>query len=657
VINKKDIPELMDKSSNFFMKRILFYLFFTIIFAFLSNIVWAQNIGINVDGSPPNPNAMLDVKAFNKGILIPRTSTTSRTAIPNTKGLLVYDTTANSFYYNDGSAWQQISNGSASLNGTVNYLSKFTGTTKVGNSQIVDNGQYVGIGTNTPTAGLNIIHDGGIIAKGDTLSANNYTLRETGTGSKFIWYPKRGSFRSGFLDATYGFLWDDQYIGNWSTALGYDEFATGAGSLAAGYQTSSQGSYSFSEGFGSQATRIASIAMGYNAKAEGDYSFAQGNGTVAVGISSVAMGNATATQGNYSFALGNNTYSGGDYSFASGNGSHATGISSVAMGDNAQAAQHGAVALGYNTLANSLYSFAAGTGTKANGEGSVAIGEFSTANGAYSVALGYNAYANFAAVALGLGNNATGSNSFAMGNNATASGSLSVAMGTNIVASGSNSMIFGANLFDAGHKGNEMFGDTDPWNAGSVGSGTDDQMICRFNNGYYFITGGNTNRTGILANHGDNSWSAISDSTKKEKVLPVDGEGFLYKISQFKLGTWNYKGQDAKTFRHYGPMAQDFHNAFGHDAFGNIGCDTLINQQDFLGVSFIAIQALEKRTEKIEEQQKQILVLQKENVNLSANNEMLQQQLQLLLSTVSTLGKKVQALADVQNNSSTVVKK
>ncbi len=639
------------------MKLSLIFSLVIINFFFSDTTVSAQNIGINTDGTKPNINAMLDVKAYNKGILIPRTSTASRTAIPNTKGLLVYDTTVNSFYYNDGAAWQQIANGSASINGTANYIAKFTGTSSAGNSQIFDNGQYVGIGTITPKAGLNIIHNGGIIAKGDTLSGNNYTLSETGTGSKFIWYPKRGSFRAGFLDATYGFLWDDQYIGNWSTALGYDEFATGIGSFATGFQTSSQGSYSFSQGYNTTAPRTAAIAMGYNTKAEGDYSFAEGNGTVAVGVSSVAMGNATATQGNYSFALGNNTYSGGDYSFAAGNGSHATGISSIAMGENAQAAQHGSVAFGVNTLANSLYSFAEGTGTKANAEGAVAMGEFSTANGAYSVALGYNAYANFASVALGLSNNATGNNSFAMGNNATASGALSVAMGTNIVASGSNSMIFGANLFDAGHKGNAMFGDTDPWNAGSVGSGTDDQMICRFNNGYYFITGGNTNRTGILANHGDNSWSAISDSTKKEKVLPVNGEEFLHKISQFKLGTWNYKGQDAKTFRHYGPMAQDFHNAFGHDALGNIGCDTLINQQDFLGVSFIAIQALEKRTEKIEEQQKQLTELQNQNKILVANNEKLQQQLQILLSTVSTLDKKVQQMVTINNKSNLVAKK
>jgi endosialidase-like protein len=86
----------------------------------------------------------------------------------------------------------------------------------------------------------------------------------------------------------------------------------------------------------------------------------------------------------------------------------------------------------------------------------------------------------------------------------------------------------------------------------------------------------------------------------------VNGENFLDKISKFKLYTWNYKGQDAAKFRHYGPMAQDFHNAFGKDGIGNIGNDTLINQQDFLGVSFIAIQALEKRTEIIKAQQKEI---------------------------------------------------
>jgi len=40
--------------------------------------------------------------------------------------------------------------------GTTNYLPKFTGTSTIGNSQVFDNGTNVGIGTNTPTANLEV---------------------------------------------------------------------------------------------------------------------------------------------------------------------------------------------------------------------------------------------------------------------------------------------------------------------------------------------------------------------------------------------------------------------------------------------------------------------------------------------------------------------
>ena len=42
---------------------------------------FAQNVGINEDGSAPNPNAILDVKSFTKGVLIPRVSTAGRLAM------------------------------------------------------------------------------------------------------------------------------------------------------------------------------------------------------------------------------------------------------------------------------------------------------------------------------------------------------------------------------------------------------------------------------------------------------------------------------------------------------------------------------------------------------------------------------------------------
>jgi DNA mismatch repair ATPase MutS len=78
----------------------------------------------------------------------------------------------------------------------------------------------------------------------------------------------------------------------------------------------------------------------------------------------------------------------------------------------------------------------------------------------------------------------------------------------------------------------------------------------------------------------------------KENFQPVDGEQVLRKIRQFNLTSWNYIGQDAKTLRHYGPMAQDFYEAFGHDAIGAAGTPTTINSGDMAGVMMIAIKAL-----------------------------------------------------------------
>jgi len=60
-------------------------------------VVRAQSVGINADKSQPNASA-LDVKSFTKGMLLPRTSTTSRLAIVNpAKGLILYDTTTSGF--------------------------------------------------------------------------------------------------------------------------------------------------------------------------------------------------------------------------------------------------------------------------------------------------------------------------------------------------------------------------------------------------------------------------------------------------------------------------------------------------------------------------------------------------------------------------------
>jgi uncharacterized protein (TIGR02145 family) len=100
-------------------KSILPFLFFTFNFFFVN----AQNVGIGTN--TPDASALLELKSSNKGLLIPRMDSTSRKAIPSTKGLLVYDSTYNSFYFNTGTSWQK-------MNGST------------GGSQLITNGNNIG---------------------------------------------------------------------------------------------------------------------------------------------------------------------------------------------------------------------------------------------------------------------------------------------------------------------------------------------------------------------------------------------------------------------------------------------------------------------------------------------------------------------------------
>jgi hypothetical protein len=114
--------------------------------------------------------------------------------------------------------------------------------------------------------------------------------------------------------------------------------------------------------------------------------------------------------------------------------------------------------------------------------------------------------------------------------------------------------------------------------------------------------------------------TASSDKTKKENFEPVDGEEVLGKIRGFELSSWNFIGHDPKQFRHYGPMAQDFYAAFGHDGIGQIGTETTINSGDIAGILMVAVQALETRTAELKQKEAQIAVLQSEVQDLKAKH-------------------------------------
>ncbi len=119
--------------------------FIFIILLFLKCLTsYPQSVSINNDGSSPDASSMLDIKSTTKGMLIPRMTTAQRTAIASpAKGLLVFDTGNNSFWFYNGTVWNNLSAGSGSSSWTANGADIYN-----------SNAGNVGIGTSTPGAPL-----------------------------------------------------------------------------------------------------------------------------------------------------------------------------------------------------------------------------------------------------------------------------------------------------------------------------------------------------------------------------------------------------------------------------------------------------------------------------------------------------------------------
>lgn len=259
-----------------------------------------------------------------------------------------------------------------------------------------------------------------------------------------------------------------------------------------------------------------------------------------------------------------------------------------------------------------FYSASFGIGSIATGDGAFAWGNANAARGRYSLACGNSntVYGNDS-YAIGTNNQLGNVNSVAIGKDNQCDGVESIVMGNNLVVNGYKCMLLGSYLHTGPYTGAVMFGDSDPLNQGTTYAGISNQMVARFANGYYFMTSGNVLRTGVFMNSGGNAWLSISDRNRKENFELLNDESILKKLSAITYSSWNYKGQDPKTFRHYGIMAQDFYEAFGKDNFGTIGCDTLVNPVDMQGVAFSAIKALEIRTREINHLKEEIKELQR----------------------------------------------
>jgi hypothetical protein len=113
------------------------------------------------------------------------------------------------------------------------------------------------------------------------------------------------------------------------------------------------------------------------------------------------------------------------------------------------------------------------------------------------------------------------------------------------------------------------------------------------------------------------AFNTSSDRDLKENVEPVSPEEVLEKVAALPIARWNFKGENGTS--HMGPMAQDFHAAFG------LGSDDKhIATVDADGVALAAIQGLNQKVESARQQTESRLQ------ELEAENHALRQRLERL---------------------------
>ena len=264
-----------------------------------------------------------------------------------------------------------------------------------------------------------------------------------------------------------------------------------------------------------------------------------------------------------------------------------------------------------NALAGVLGATIGGGG--AAGQGNVVTDHYGTVGGGRSNQAGDNQGTLFdrpwATVSGGLGNIASGQESFVGGGNANVASGQTSTVGGGFAnnASGGAATIPGGNQNSAGgfgsfaagsfahanHEGAFVWGDSSV--LGGVSSTANNQFIVRAAGGMWLGTTSLPSfdiatdflrtSTGAHLTIGG-VWTNNSDRDSKENFQEIDAQDVLSRVATLPITRWNYKAEGCEV-EHIGPMAQDFAAAFG------VGSDDRsIGTLDSSGVALAAIQAL-----------------------------------------------------------------
>jgi hypothetical protein len=317
------------------------------------------------------------------------------------------------------------------------------------------------------------------------------------------------------------------------------------------------------------ATR-ATIGGGYrNSASQLDATVAGGGRNTASGVHATVAGGSQNTASGFDATVGGGSFNaatGTRATVAGGSENTATSFDATVSGGagNTAAEAHATVGGGLGNMAGGIYTTVAG-------------GYGNTCSGSYAVVPG------------GLQNQAIGDYSFAAGRRATV---------------------------EAAHPGSFVFADGNDF---AFPSEAANEFAVRATGGIRLVTavdGSGQPIAGVEMPPGSGSWSVLSAREAKVNLVPIDGPQIVDTLANLQIFTWSYKSQ-SNSIRHIGPMAQDFHAAFG------VGEDDQhISTVDADGIALAALQGiaqlLQERDAQVAEQQVRIDALEARLVSLEA---------------------------------------
>jgi hypothetical protein len=407
----------------------------------------------------------------------------------------------------------------------------------------------------------------------------------------------------------------------------------------------------------------ATVAGGANNEARSlDSTIGGGNDNEAIGKrATVAGGGAYDTNTSTSFSISGNSADADGAFVGGGSDNSASGEQAAVVGGGGYAVDKpdssGSFEFRGNTASGDRSFVGGGNGNSASGEQAAVVGGGSSLVASIP-ASGNTASGDRSFVGAGGVNEASGFESTVCGGNSnTASGEGSfVGGGFGNVASGENAIALGGANNNATSKASFAAGRQAEANARGAFAWGDDstntvrsERVNKFTvqagGGVVFYSSSDLS-TGVSLGSGEGTWNSVSSRTMKTDIDPVDPGTVLQEVEDLDVATWEYDSDSEAT--HMGPMAEDF-----HDAFGLGPDDKHISNVDADGVALAAIQGLAERVdtqsetideqaETIEDQQDALAERADRIADLEAENEALRERLDDLEAAVSDLQAKVE---------------